>query len=358
MATVDQDGNVTAIAFGSAVITATSGTVSSICNVKVSPKAEMQYTGSTTGNMVGNANNASTVGLNETIFSVEAGKGDNSNFPGLNANGEIRLYKSNGTGGTFFVVTIGSAYTITDIRINFVSGSQCASVYAGTQLVTENEHGFYVINGRSFKVQDTGNDTIKIDSIEISYRDANARELVERTNTSTQLSYHYSGNAQDGFEFSNISIRFGGNVAKTIWDELDTENHLITGFGVMIADGDIVKNDKDFADAIEIATPASVSTDISTEYAVDYFVPVANMASIIGEDENNYFWNLRWSIDSANMDKMYSAVAYIKVGDEYVVMNMARESVETMATKYIASGNYSGAVADSLQYIVDHAQQA
>jgi hypothetical protein len=80
------------------------------------------------------------------------------------------------------------------------------------------------------------------------------------------------------------------------------------------------------------------------------------MASTIGEDANNYFWNLRWAIDEANMDKMYSAVAYIKVGDEYVLMNMARESVETLALDYLTNRGCNGTTAEgSLQAIVDNA---
>ena len=201
-----------------------------------------------------------------------------------------------------------------------------------------------------------------IDEIAVEWKTTTTQEMIERTfTTNATLSYHYSGNAQDGFEYSNISIRFGGLVSKDLWNELDTNEHNITGFGVMIADGELIKNSSDFADALAIGdfTPSTVSETFNKDvYAIDFFIPIANMASTIGEDENNYFWNLRWSIDSAIMDEMYSAVAYIKVGDEYVFMNMARESVETMATKYVNSGSYSGAVGDSLQYIVDNIQQA
>ena len=219
-----------------------------------------------------------------------------------------------------------------------------------------------IVVNSSFKlVIQCTNNSLYCDGYAIRYG-SDAKTIVEKTfNTQTSLAYHYSGNAQDGFEYSDISIRFGGAIDKDLWNELDTNEHNITGFGVMIADGELIKNSSDFADALAIGdfTPSTVSETFNKDvYAIDFFIPIANMASTIGEDENNYFWNLRWSIDSAIMDEMYSAVAYIKVGDEYVFMNMARESVETMATKYVASGNYSGAVADSLQYIVDHAQQA
>ena len=188
------------------------------------------------------------------------------------------------------------------------------------------------------------------------YRFVSAYEIINSSTTQTQLSYHYSGNATDGFAYSNISIRFGGTVSKDVWSELDTNEHNITGFGVIIADGDLADNKENMATAISGAVSSSVTTTFTQEvYAIDYFVPVANMASTIGEDENNYFWNLRWSIAEADMNQMYSAAAYVKVGNERIIMNMARESVVTMATKYAATGNYNGVVADSLQYIVENA---
>ena len=160
------------------------------------------------------------------------------------------------------------------------------------------------------------------------------------------------------YDYSNISIRFGANITKALWDELDTNDHVISGFGVIIADGDFVTNAADMAAAMSDVVSSTVTTTFTQEvYVIDYFVPIANKASTIGEDANNYFWNLRWDIDEANMDKTYSAVAYIKVGDEYVLMNMARESVETLALDYLTNrGCNENTAGGSLQAIVDNAQ--
>ena len=102
------------------------------------------------------------------------------------------------------------------------------------------------------------------------------------------------------------------------------------------------------------------SSENSEDYnkdIVDYYVPVASMASVIGENANNYFWNLRLDIDKANMNKTYSAIAYIKINDGYVLMNMATESVETLALDYLTNRNCDATTAGgSLQAIVDNAQ--
>ena len=359
IADVDQDGKVTAIAQGSATITASAGGFESSCSVTVSLTREIDLSVDDTTS----ASDSALVWDYPDVFKIEDAKGSGTKvtnyYPGTEGKSYslTRFYANN-------VISVAPYPTTRIVQVIFVASSAsdatklASSTYTNATAVANASRVTISVTNPLLPFSITVGDKSDFIEIKVFYQDANANEVVTRTKTNTQLSYHYSGNAQDGFVYSNISIRFGGIVDKNVWSELDTNNHLITGFGVMIADGEMVKNDKDFADAIELATPASVSTDVSTEYAVDYFVPVANMASTIGDDGDNYFWNLRWSIDSANMDKMYSAVAYIKVGDEYVVMNMARESVETMATKYVASGNYSGTVADSLQYIVDSIQQA
>ena len=157
------------------------------------------------------------------------------------------------------------------------------------------------------------------------------------------------------YSYSNMSIRFGGNVDKALWNRLNTESTIV-GFGVMITESKNVENFEEFKDYIDanMFESAEDSVDVSKDI-VDYYVPVANMATTIGEDENNYFWNLRWSVDESDMNKPFSAIAYVKISTGFVLMDMATESVETMAAKYIASGAYNGGVANSLQYIIDNA---
>lgn len=333
------NGTIKGIAAGSATITASANGVTATCNVDVfNNSAKMSYSGSDTGNMTA-TDNAETVGLDAKLFTVDASKGSTSLFPGLNSNGEIRLYKdSNGDNGSSFTVKMNSKFTIAAIQVEFKSGDQYATVYAGAKEVTSANNSIYEINAESFTIKDTGSDTIKISAIDIYYRGADVRETVSRLSTQTSLAYNYTRDAEDNFTYSDIVIRFGANISKEMWNALAAENE-ITGFGVMIADGEMVKNSKDFVEVIEgeMFTSSAVSTDVVNNYAIDYFVPIANMGTTIGENDDNYFWNLRFSVDSANIGTMYSAVAYIKVGSEYVVMNMARESVKTVAADYIAN---------------------
>ena len=349
VATVDQSGHVVAVGAGEATITATAGGFNATCNVTVSLKDTMEYNAGSTTNMTASGN-AATVNLDPNLFTVDAAKGSNQNFPGLNKDDDIRAYSGND-----IIVTINSNYTITNIEIDYASGDSYSQVSVNGVLVAGN-NGVYAINSNSFKIHANGG-MVKMYSVDIFYRNATAAEKVSRSTTQTQLSYRYTGNAQDGFEYSDISIRFGANITKALWDELDTNEHLISGFGVIIADGDLVTNAADMAEAMNDKVSSTVTTTFTQQvYAIDYFVPVANMASTIGEDANNYFWNLRWAIDEANMNKMYSAVAYIKVGDEYVLMNMARESVETLALDYLTSRGCNETTAEgSLQAIVDNA---
>ena len=78
------------------------------------------------------------------------------------------------------------------------------------------------------------------------------------------------------------------------------------GLALMIADGEMVKDDKGFAFVMDDATLFTESTDLSTNYAINYFVPYDKNETntIIAEDEDNYNWNLRYSIDSTEFGTM------------------------------------------------------
>ena len=183
-----------------------------------------------------------------------------------------------------------------------------------------------------------------------------AKQVVESMNTQTSLAYRYEKDGEGNFTYSDIVMRFGGQVSKDLWNELDTDSHKITGFGVILMDGEAVKNMTDVADAMTYMALSTVSEDLNEYLAIDYFVPVESMNEKIGSDDNNYFWNLRVSVAQSEMNKAYAAVAYIKLGDEYVLLNMANESVETLALDYIVNRGCDETTAGgSLQNIIDKA---
>ena len=92
------------------------------CGVSLLKKATMSYTGGTT-NMTGN-NDAATVGLDASLFSVIGNKGGTNNNCGLNKDGQIRLYGNKADGnGSYFTVKVAEGYTIQSITITFTGAA-------------------------------------------------------------------------------------------------------------------------------------------------------------------------------------------------------------------------------------------
>ena len=114
-------------------------------------------------------NNAATLGLDETIFTVTATKNDGSGLPGLNTAGHIRMYyKDNGNGNT---ITVSSTKKIISIKITFTSESYGAgaTVKASDSVVTATD-GVYEINANEFSLQNTSTTSqVRVSTIEITY---------------------------------------------------------------------------------------------------------------------------------------------------------------------------------------------
>lgn len=140
------------------------------------------------------------------------------------------------------------------------------------------------------------------------------------------------------FTYSQTCIRFGGTLTQQLWNELDTENHIIEGFGVMIATDDVVGKDMEIKNLYEGASSSTLEPDVS-EVLVDYFVPVENLNTIMGVRGNSYFWNLRYSV--TEFKTMYVAAAYIKTTTGYVFFKQTKYSAKTLAQDYLDNRGYT-----------------
>ena len=133
----------------------------------------MQYSGSTTTNMTG-GNDAATVGLDADKWSVVGAKGGNSNYPGLNKAGDIRLYWTSGNSNTITVTSLETGATINSIVITYTGDSY----NNGKVLVSGDEvslsGGSYTINNTSFVITNgnTSNVQVRISSVAITYTPA------------------------------------------------------------------------------------------------------------------------------------------------------------------------------------------
>ena len=150
------------------------------------------------------------------------------------------------------------------------------------------------------------------------------------------------GGATTTYEYSSVSIRFGGVVEQDLWSDLDTAAS-IDGFGVMIATDDVISGSAKIKDSYQSAIPDEENPN-AAEHIVDYFIPVEDLNTIMGVNGDNYFWNLRYSI--TDYTQKYVAVAYVKTTSGYVFMKQTTYSVKTLAAYYINVLNYNANTAE------------
>ena len=127
--------------------------------------------------MTGN-NDAATLGLDETIFSVIGYKGGTNNNCGLNKSGQIRLYGNSSDGdGSYFTVSVSEDYTIQSIKITFTNISNnknCQLTVGTTSQVFDGSSQTWEMNidSDSFSLKNViigATTQIYIKSIEITY---------------------------------------------------------------------------------------------------------------------------------------------------------------------------------------------
>ena len=234
--------------------------------------------------------------------------------------------------GSDVTITCNSAKMV---KISFTFTNSGYNTLTGTGYSKNEANGTWA--GYSNVVVLSASTQARITQIVITVSEINQND-VDTLKTSTTLAYHYSGNTQDGFEYSNISIRFGGVISKTLWNNLDTNDHNISGFGVMIASGDAIIENELIKDNLSEAKLADANPAPSIDNAdiVDYYMSKAEMATPV-ESGDNYIWNLFQRIDETDIEKVFVAVAYIKVGGDYVFMEQVRYSAKTLAADYIAN---------------------
>ena len=139
----------------------------------------------------------------------------------------------------------------------------------------------------------------------------------------------------------NVAVRFGGLLSKTLWDKLDTDEHLITGYGLLIATTDFLDGDqlKDYFDLADNVYVKKYETNGKTPTLVD----------------GNYGWNLFKRLGNENLTTNFTSVAFIKLGDQVVFFDEVTASAKSLANDLINADNeYSrDSFEGSLGYLAD-----
>ena len=160
-----------------------------------------------------------------------------------------------------------------------------------------------------------------------------------------EINIQWGGASVAVFEYSDVSIRFTGLLSQELWNDLDTENHVIEGFGVMItAVSSYVNGTSKIKEQYQSAVISTDNPDV-TEDIVNYFVPKETKATPTAKG-NDYYWNLKYNISETDFKTIYVAAAYIKTATEYVFFNQARYSVKTLAADYINERDYDPTTAN------------
>ncbi|MDO4995196.1 MAG: BACON domain-containing carbohydrate-binding protein [Bacteroidales bacterium] len=260
--------------------------------------------------MTGN-NDAATLGLSATDWSVIGYKGSSQNMPGLNKDGSIRLY-GNASGGNYITVSSLSGATISSISITYTGATYNNGVVSVNGNTVTGSNGTYNINSSSFTLTNGNTSTtqVRVSSIVITYSSGSsgpvqldAPELsATPSNNTVTLEWDAISNA------SSYTIQYADNDqfsgAATITDATSPEE--ITGltngttyyFKAMTVGDETNYLSSDYGDAVS-ATPANVSRITITQDNLTNFT-------------NTYTW-YEWS----SGDVSGQAYAYKNAGMQF-----------------------------------------
>ena len=150
-------------------------------------KVTLQYTNtSTTTNMTG-GNDAATLGLSATDWSVVGDKGGSAYFPGLNKSKYIALYYNADGCNTLTITALKANTTINSIEITYTAATyNNGKVYVGDNEVTGSS-GTYTINNTSCVITNgnTSNTQVRISKIDINYTTASAYTITAQSNNNS-----------------------------------------------------------------------------------------------------------------------------------------------------------------------------
>lgn len=195
-----------------------------------------------------------------------------------------------------------------------------------------------------------------------------AKDVVSEIDTLSSLSYSdYTKVAEDNYTFTDLLIRYGGFISQDLWERLDDELD-IQGYGVILSTGneeieDLYAAAKDEGDTVIEALAEFVDgTNIKRFYtalSLSKTHPTEATTSqkeLMGVDTGDtyYIWTLGKGISSEHMTTVFNVVAYIIVDDDIVFLDAAKESTKTLASALIAAGAYEeDAFGGSLKYLAD-----
>lgn len=364
VATVDQNGKVTAVGDGSATIIVTVGAVFATCSVNVYDEkltfansihnveklseAQSNPSSETFGSYIYNMRNVYNKKDETTYAYMTFATKDLSTEYSLISNhtpvpGAIKQI--------VFKIRAGSANAASYNAI--VSDSEVTSPVSDTAH-TKTGPGTITIdadvasNLRYFAISCTTTGANgQLESIEVSYE--TTAETINTISTRSTLAYKYE--TSPSLSITAAAIRFGGMISQTLWNRLNTEQ-TIQGYGTLLATKEYVDDNGGQLSALYNAVDGSNVKKFDHAVAV---MPDEANASQKGELVGTYYiWNLFKNVPLNALTVEYVSVAYIRTASGVVFFNQAVASVDGLADALLASPGYNNDSYDgSLKFLSD-----
>ncbi len=168
----------------------------------------MKYTGDTTTNMTGD-NDAATVGLDATVWSVVGAKGAANNLPGLNKAGDIRLYYN--VGGSNTITVSSNKYVINSIALTFTGDSYSNVTVTVNGAAVSATDGKYAINNNSFVLGNgnTGNTQVRIKEVVINYTASSDTRTATSIDLGTYQTKFTCGKDGENYTLPTVTVKAG-----------------------------------------------------------------------------------------------------------------------------------------------------
>lgn len=181
--------------------------------------------------------------------------------------------------------------------------------------------------------------------------------------------------AEPAYVYSNVGIRFTGQISTARWNRLNSESS-ITGYGIMFAETSQLAS-KEIEEWYDLARASAANVDASftavagkTYKMVNgsevkcYYTAVPGEKEHPAQDGDDYVWSLFKSIDTsnpstaeANLAKQYTGVAYIRTtADEIIFLDeITKSAVDIALDLYAADVDLDETLEGSLSYLADMA---
>lgn len=360
VATVNSSGVVTAVSEGHATITATAGGFSRSCAVTVALSLALSLSTDTTDS------------ASKTLLSWEPGDAFSMRVDKYNATTNTNSYYPGTAGQSYtstrfykdskLTVTPGAGFVAAQMEFVATTAGY-ATAFAGSDFgdnaeatVVNSTHVIVTFLDGSLPFVAVIGGTCGFTSATLYYYAAKTTIADDYTSQAT-LHYNYVKNGEDDFTFSDVAIRFGGLISKTLWDRLDDESE-IAGYGVMFSTSTGIENTyktamaKPGVDTIDEAIADMVANSGVRNYAKTLLQkPNPDLATNEqkGALEGDYYiWNLYLRImdseDGLSAEQIetrlttsFTAVAYIRTADQIVFMDEVTASVSSIALDLIDS---------------------